>query len=81
MGHTTLEKADNLVTQHWRSSHTLLREVISKKNPLPFGHCPKEGGVQPESKSLRVVFFWAFFWTFSIEEGAGEPIPKVLGHF
>ena len=29
MGHTTLEKADSLSTQHWRSSHTLLRVCVS----------------------------------------------------
>ena len=28
-----------------------------KKKLLPFGHCPKGGGVQPESKSFWVVFF------------------------
>ena len=55
-----------------------VREVILKKKLLPFGHCPKGGGVQPKSKSFEVVFFWAFFWTFSIEGGGVEPIPKVL---
>ena len=42
----------------------LLREAILRKKMLPFGHCPKGGGVQPESKSFGVVFFGLSFGHF-----------------
>ena len=36
---------------------SLVREVIPRKNMLRFGHCPKGGGVQPESKLFEALFF------------------------
>ena len=52
---------------------------IPKKKPLTFGHCPKGGGGQPESKSFGVVFFGPSFGHYGGKGGGVEPIPKVLG--
>ena len=41
-----------------RSSYAQVRENIGKQKLLPFGHFPKEGGVQPKSKSF---FFFLLY--------------------
>ena len=60
---------------------TSLREVIPRKKLLPFGHCPKGGGVQPESKSFGVVFFGPSFGHYGGKGGGLNLFQKFLGSF
>ena len=67
---TSSHPSQTLLTNSSQTAHTLLKEAIKKC--LSFGHCPKGGGVQPESKSFEVVLFspsWTFFWTLNGEGG------------
>ena len=62
MGHTTLEKANSLSTQHWRSSHTLLRVCVSPHTLLRVCVEKKNLDPPPQKKkkiNLMILIVWA----------------------
>ena len=78
LGEVASEEGVIICTLRDVKKRSKLREAILKKSCFISDIVQKGGGVKPESKSFGVVFFWDFFWTFSIEGGGLNPFQKFL---